>query len=168
MLNPYIRLGISAFHSDISCNSLSSFNDQRKNPTSKLTRQWQDRNPLAKPKVYRRTCKKSVLWIGISHQKVTKHPTQTQLREAPQHKYVILQTKSRYRTNLALQLNEQEDFDAFYLRQVVAGFAEDIEKLRKASDFKESSVPVLIQALKQGAGNFSEREKARVIGEKRS
>ena len=57
-----------------------------------------------------------------------------------------------------------EAFEEYYLRQVTADFADDIEKLRNASDFKESSVPVLVQALKQGAGNFSEEEKRRVMG----
>ncbi|KAL9102276.1 MAG: hypothetical protein Q9163_002545 [Psora crenata] len=55
----------------------------------------------------------------------------------------------------------QEDFEQFYLRQITAEFADDLEKLRKASDFKEESVPMLIQALKQGVDSFSEEEKKR-------
>lgn len=46
---------------------------------------------------------------------------------------------------------------------MTADFAEDLEKLRNANDFKESSVPVLIQALKQGAAGFTEGEKQRVM-----
>ena len=46
---------------------------------------------------------------------------------------------------------------------MTADFADDIEKLRNANDFKESSVPVLIQALKQGAAGFTEEEKKMVM-----
>jgi ribosome assembly protein 3 len=47
---------------------------------------------------------------------------------------------------------------------VTAEFADDIDKIRNASDFTEKSVPVLIQALKQGAYSFSEEEKERIMG----
>jgi len=47
---------------------------------------------------------------------------------------------------------------------VTAEFADDIDKIRDASDFTEKSVPVLIQALKQGAYSFSDQEKARIMG----
>ncbi|MDI1485087.1 MAG: hypothetical protein OHK93_000221 [Ramalina farinacea] len=55
------------------------------------------------------------------------------------------------------------DFEQFYLQKATAEFADDIEKLRKATDFKESSVPVLIAALKQGAGNFTVDQKRKVM-----
>ena len=60
---------------------------------------------------------------------------------------------------------KQPDFDAWYLRLVTDEFASDLDKLRKAPDFKESSVPILIRALKQGAELFSEEEKKIVMGQ---
>ena len=57
------------------------------------------------------------------------------------------------------------DFNAWYLRLVTNEFASDLDKLRKAPDFKESSVPMLIRALKQGAELFSEEEKKIVMGQ---
>ncbi|MCJ1452795.1 hypothetical protein MMC28_003139 [Mycoblastus sanguinarius] len=56
-----------------------------------------------------------------------------------------------------------EDFSSYYLKRLTVEFADDIDKIRNASDFKEGSVPVLIQALKQGAQGFSEEERARVM-----
>ncbi|KAK4696097.1 ribosome assembly protein 3, partial [Lecanoromycetidae sp. Uapishka_2] len=57
-----------------------------------------------------------------------------------------------------------ESFESYYLRRVTAEFADDIDKIRNASDFTEKSVPVLIQTLKQGAYSFSEEEKERIMG----
>lgn len=50
------------------------------------------------------------------------------------------------------------DFETFYLQQVTQEFADDLDKLRNASDFNEKSLPVLIAALKQGAKLYSEEE----------
>ncbi|MCJ1467477.1 hypothetical protein MMC07_006102 [Pseudocyphellaria aurata] len=50
------------------------------------------------------------------------------------------------------------DFETFYLQQVTQEFADDIDKLRNASDFNEKSLPVLIATLKQGAKLYSEEE----------
>ncbi|KAL9133578.1 MAG: hypothetical protein Q9175_005237, partial [Cornicularia normoerica] len=57
----------------------------------------------------------------------------------------------------------KEDFESYYIKQVTAQFADDIDKLRNAPDFSEQSVPVLIQALKQGSKGFSEEEKQKVM-----
>lgn len=61
----------------------------------------------------------------------------------------------------------KESFESYYLKQVTAEFADDIDKIRNASDFNERSVPVLIQALKQSASNFTEEERERVMGTRR-
>ncbi len=58
----------------------------------------------------------------------------------------------------------QEDFSAIYLRKVAAEFADDLDKVREAQDFKASSVPMLIHALKQGESLFSVEERRRVVG----
>lgn len=49
------------------------------------------------------------------------------------------------------------------MKRVTAEFADDIDKLRNAPDFSERSVPVLIEALKQGSKGFSEEEKEKVM-----
>lgn len=49
------------------------------------------------------------------------------------------------------------------MKRVTAEFADDIDKLRNAPDFSEKSVPVLIQALRQGVNGFSEEEKEKVM-----
>ncbi len=56
-----------------------------------------------------------------------------------------------------------EDFESYYIKRVTAEFADDIDKLRSAPDFSEQSVPVLIQALKQGSKGFGEEEKEKVM-----
>jgi ribosome assembly protein 3 len=57
-----------------------------------------------------------------------------------------------------------EDFSAIYLRKIAAEFADDLDKVREAQDFKASSVPMLIHALKQGESLFSVEERKRVVG----
>ncbi|MCJ1250268.1 hypothetical protein MMC30_007494 [Trapelia coarctata] len=59
---------------------------------------------------------------------------------------------------------QHQDFPSFYLSSVTAAFADDIEKLRLASDFRDSSVPILIQALKEGAEIYGEEERGSWMG----
>ncbi|KAI4284530.1 MAG: hypothetical protein L6R38_001353 [Xanthoria sp. 2 TBL-2021] len=59
---------------------------------------------------------------------------------------------------------EETDFETFYLKQVTTEFADDLDKLRNASDFTERSMPVLIEALKDTARTYSEEDKAKVMG----
>lgn len=54
---------------------------------------------------------------------------------------------------------KEETFESYFLKQMTAEFADDIDKIRNAPDFSEKSVPILVDALKQCAGNFSEEEK---------
>ena len=51
------------------------------------------------------------------------------------------------------------DFESLFLRQATKEFADDIDKLRKAGDFTDKSVPILVDALKQGASLFNEEER---------
>ncbi|KAL9000863.1 MAG: hypothetical protein Q9169_000618 [Polycauliona sp. 2 TL-2023] len=60
--------------------------------------------------------------------------------------------------------SDQSSFETFYLKQVTAEFADDLDKLRNASDFNEGSMPILIEALKNTASVYSEEEKADVLG----
>lgn len=57
-----------------------------------------------------------------------------------------------------------EDFSTIYLRKIASEFADDLDKVREAQDFKASSVPMLIHALKQGESLFTVEEKRRVVG----
>ncbi|KAL8674924.1 MAG: hypothetical protein Q9168_000728 [Polycauliona sp. 1 TL-2023] len=59
---------------------------------------------------------------------------------------------------------DQTDFETCYLKQLTTEFADDLDKLRNASDFNERSMPILIQALKDTAGVYSGEEKADVMG----
>ncbi|KAF2667045.1 hypothetical protein BT63DRAFT_458005 [Microthyrium microscopicum] len=64
--------------------------------------------------------------------------------------------------------SRNSDFDAFYLRKVTMELQEDLDKIRSAVDFKDSSLPILISALQQGSSLFSEAEKSRIMGEEAS
>jgi adenine C2-methylase RlmN of 23S rRNA A2503 and tRNA A37 len=57
-----------------------------------------------------------------------------------------------------------DDFSALYLRKLAAEFADDLDKVREAQDFKASSVPMLVHALKQGESLYTTEEKRRVVG----
>ncbi|KAL8853995.1 MAG: hypothetical protein Q9221_001118 [Calogaya cf. arnoldii] len=59
---------------------------------------------------------------------------------------------------------EETHFETFYLKRVTTEFADDLDKLRNASDFNERSIPILIEALKNTARTYSEEEKAQVMG----
>lgn len=59
-------------------------------------------------------------------------------------------------------LSPEQAFEEFYLRQATKEFSNDLDKLRSAPDFKESSVPILIEALRQGTACFSADERRKV------
>jgi hypothetical protein len=60
-------------------------------------------------------------------------------------------------------VKEQEDFSSIYLRRIAAELADDLDKVRGSNDFTIRSVPILVNALKQGASCFSAEERARVV-----
>ncbi|KAI9822334.1 MAG: Adenosine 5'-monophosphoramidase [Pycnora praestabilis] len=49
---------------------------------------------------------------------------------------------------------EATSFESWYLRKATAEFSEDLNKIRSADDFDDSSLPILIHALKQGVGDI--------------
>lgn len=63
------------------------------------------------------------------------------------------------------EATHNDSFEDFYLQQITHEFADDLDKIRKASDFKERSLPVLVAALKQGASNYTEEERRGWSGE---
>ena len=57
----------------------------------------------------------------------------------------------------------KEDLESYYMKQITAEFADDIDKLRNAPDFSERSVPILIQALKQCSKGFNDEDKEKIM-----
>lgn len=58
----------------------------------------------------------------------------------------------------------EADFAAFYLQKLTQELSEDLDKVRNADDFKADSVPFLVHALQQGAGQFSGEQQERLVG----
>ncbi|KAK5113481.1 hypothetical protein LTR62_003350 [Meristemomyces frigidus] len=58
--------------------------------------------------------------------------------------------------------NPEKAFSDFYLRQATKEFANDLDKLRSASDFGAKSVGLLVGALGQGGACFGKGERERV------
>ncbi|KAL0936703.1 uncharacterized protein CTRU02_208918 [Colletotrichum truncatum] len=56
-----------------------------------------------------------------------------------------------------------QEFTTFYLQRTTQEFAEDLDKVREADDFKAESLPFLIHALKQGTALYSSADQARVV-----
>lgn len=59
---------------------------------------------------------------------------------------------------------QEDDFSSYYLRKVTMELEEDLDKIRSAGDFTDSSLPILITALRQGEAVFSHEEKQRIMG----
>ena len=74
-------------------------------------------------------------------------------------------SKHQLRSGLESPQDSKHDFASFYLRRVTEELADELDKIRSANDFSESSLPILIHALQQGQNIFSEEEKRRVMGE---
>ncbi|KAK1584762.1 ribosome-assembly protein 3-domain-containing protein [Colletotrichum navitas] len=56
-----------------------------------------------------------------------------------------------------------QEFTAFYLQRTTQEFAEDLDKVREADDFKADSVPFLVHALQQGTALYSALDQERVV-----
>lgn len=70
----------------------------------------------------------------------------------------VLEVRSKSRQEV------EQAFDAAYLQQTSKEFADDLEKLRTANDFKgERSVQLLVAALRQGTSSYNQDEKRRVV-----
>lgn len=54
-------------------------------------------------------------------------------------------------------------FTKFYMQQAAAEFADDLDKVRTADDFKDDALPLLINALQQGASGFSIEDQRRIV-----
>ena len=56
------------------------------------------------------------------------------------------------------------DFESYYLQKVTSEFADDLDRVRNASDFNDKSLPILIASLKQGTSIYSGEEKWTFMG----
>ena len=54
-------------------------------------------------------------------------------------------------------------FTGYYTRQATKEFAEDLDRVRGAEDFKDDALPLLVRALQQGTALFSIEEQRRVV-----
>lgn len=57
-----------------------------------------------------------------------------------------------------------EKFTSHYLQRATTEFAEDLDQIRGADDFNGNSLQILVHALKQGTGVWSEEEMRRIVG----
>jgi len=57
-----------------------------------------------------------------------------------------------------------KDFTSYYMQRATREFAEDLDKVRNADDFKNDSLPMLVKALQQGTALFSAEDQRRIIG----
>lgn len=53
-------------------------------------------------------------------------------------------------------------FAGYYMQQATKEFAEDLDKIRTADDFKGDALPLLINSLRQGTSMFTPADQKRV------
>ena len=54
-------------------------------------------------------------------------------------------------------------FTKYYLQHATQEFAEDLDKVRAADDFRDDALPLLVNALQQGTSLFSMEEQRRIV-----
>jgi ribosome assembly protein 3 len=54
-------------------------------------------------------------------------------------------------------------FTKYYMQRATTEFAEDLDKIRGADDFRDDALPLLIGALQQGTQVFSIEEQRRIV-----
>jgi len=54
-------------------------------------------------------------------------------------------------------------FTKYYLQHATQELAEDLDKVRAADDFRDDALPLLVNALQQGASAFSIEEQRRIV-----
>lgn len=55
-------------------------------------------------------------------------------------------------------------FEEYYMQLVTSEFGEELNQVRKAKDFNERSLPMLVRALRMGVNIFDAGEKKAVVG----
>jgi ribosome assembly protein 3 len=54
-------------------------------------------------------------------------------------------------------------FSKYYMQRVTIEFAEDLDRIRGADDFRDNALPLLVNALQQGISVFSIEDQKRVV-----
>jgi ribosome assembly protein 3 len=54
-------------------------------------------------------------------------------------------------------------FNKYYMQKVTEEFADDLDHIRSADDFKDKALVVLVNALQQGMEIFSKEEQRRIV-----
>ena len=55
------------------------------------------------------------------------------------------------------------EFSSYYLQRATKEFAEDLDKIRNADDFKNDAVSVLVHSLQQGTAMFSPEDQRQIV-----
>lgn len=64
------------------------------------------------------------------------------------------------------QMNDKEvaaEFTSYYLQRATKEFAEDLDKIRNADDFRNDAIPLLVNALSQGTAMFPPADQRRIV-----
>ncbi|KAH9904572.1 ribosome-assembly protein 3-domain-containing protein [Xylariomycetidae sp. FL2044] len=61
-----------------------------------------------------------------------------------------------------------QEFTSYYLQQSTKEFAEDLDKIRSADDFKADALPMLVKSLQQGTSMFSPSDQRRIVDAKKA
>ncbi|KAK1753519.1 ribosome-assembly protein 3-domain-containing protein [Echria macrotheca] len=56
-----------------------------------------------------------------------------------------------------------DEFTSYYLQRATKEFAEDLDKVRTADDFKNDALATLVNALQQGTAMFPPDEQRRIV-----
>ncbi|CAI0649373.1 unnamed protein product [Colletotrichum noveboracense] len=68
-----------------------------------------------------------------------------------------------FNTKTSFIMSVSQEFTNFYLQRTTQEFAEDLDKVREADDFKAESLPFLIHALQQGTELYPAADQQRVM-----
>ncbi|KAG8630555.1 hypothetical protein KVT40_002174 [Elsinoe batatas] len=73
-----------------------------------------------------------------------------------------MSSQAKNSTATASDKAAEQAFTDYYLQQATKEFGDDLAKLQKAPDFKNGSLEVIVEALKQGRTTISEKDRARI------
>ncbi|TPX09581.1 uncharacterized protein E0L32_009182 [Thyridium curvatum] len=56
-----------------------------------------------------------------------------------------------------------DQFTSFYLQRATREFAEDLDRVRAADDFRNDALPMLVKALQQGTAMFTPEQQRAIV-----
>ncbi|KAE8450052.1 hypothetical protein EG329_007192 [Mollisiaceae sp. DMI_Dod_QoI] len=95
----------------------------------------------------------------VSDQPSSSQPEKATKKAKPSSSTITTTAKSKSLTDAEVEAA----FTKFYMQRLTTEFSEDLDKLRKADDFKDDALPLLIGALQQGTSLFGMEEKRRIV-----